>query len=270
MAEGTGTIKETSLPTGPRLVDLPSSSRPRERLFAEGTRSLSVQELVALVIGAGVPGRSALDVATAILAKAGPSIASLGRLEAGDLMDLPGVGASRAARLVAAVELGRRVAAAPVQPDEPIRGPADVHRRVAATLAALGHEEFHVLLLNAQNVPQGIHRVTKGILDASLIHPREVFRHAILARAAAVILLHNHPSGDPTPSREDWAVTQQLSEAGTTVGIPVLDHIIIAGNRYRSLMDQNGTKVSTGSWHLRDQVPLARHDSPSVVSAKSA
>jgi len=140
------------------------------------------------------------------------------------------------ARIVAGIELGRRIGSARTARDEPIAGPGDVHELFAPALAYLPHEEFHVLLLNSQNAPICQRQVTRGILDASLIHPREVFRDAIVLRAASLIVVHNHPSGNPEPSAEDLQVTRQLSVAGDQLGIPVLDHIIIAGKTFSSLL----------------------------------
>jgi DNA repair protein RadC len=149
---------------------------------------------------------------------------------------LPGVGRATACRIIAALELGLR-AAEEEGPDRPrIRGPGDVHRLMAPRLRDLPHEEFHVLLLNTQHRVLREVLVTRGILDASLIHPREVFRPAILTNAASVILVHNHPSGDPAPSAEDRGVSRQLAEAGRTVGIRVLDHIVVATEGWASAM----------------------------------
>ena len=152
----------------------------------------------------------------------------------------PGVGTATAARIVAAMELGRRAAVESRDEDEPIRGPGDVFARVGPLLRDLNQEEFHALLLNTQHRVIRTVLVTRGILDAALIHPREVFRMAIVESAAGVILVHNHPSGDPSPSREDRAVTRELVAAGTAVGIPVLDHVIIGGKSFVSLAERIG------------------------------
>jgi DNA repair protein RadC len=158
---------------------------------------------------------------------------ALPRITVDTLLSIPGLGLASACRLVAALELGRRVAAGAGSPTRTrIRGPADVYRRMGPQLRELPQEEFHALLLNAQHVLIREVLITRGILDASLIHPREVFRPAVASGAAAVILVHNHPSGDPTPSAEDRAVTRQLAEAGRTLGIPVLDHVIVGGRRW--------------------------------------
>ena len=146
-----------------------------------------------------------------------------------------GVGEATAARLAAAFELGRRAASAEAPEDQPIRGPMDVFRRMGPRLRDASQEEFHALLLNTRHRVIREVLVTRGILDASLIHPREVFRTAVSEGAANLVLVHNHPSGDPTPSSEDRAVTRQLAAAGRALGIPVLDHVVIGRGRYVSL-----------------------------------
>lgn len=213
--------------------------RPRERLRRLGPRALSLTELVMLVLGSGGPGRPVEALARAVLEPAGGTGADAARLSAltaERLLTVPGMGPAGAARLVAALELGRRVASRKGGLAAPrIRGPEDVHGRMAPHLRDLEHEEFHALLLNSQHAVIRDVLVTRGILDASLIHPREVFRPAIESGAAALILVHNHPSGDPTPSAEDVAVTRQLEAAGRALGIPVLDHVIIGDGRWRAV-----------------------------------
>lgn len=187
------------------------------------------------MIGSGTGAVSAWDLAEQVLELSGGQLRGLARIDMGRLTGIAGIGPVQAARIVAAVELGRRVASARSAPEGPVAGPEDVHEIFAPSLAHLDHEEFHILLLNSQNGPICQRQVTRGILDASLIHPREVFRDAIVLRAAALILVHNHPSGNPEPSSEDMRVTRQLAAAGDQLGIPVLDHIIVAGDNFSSL-----------------------------------
>ena len=213
----------------------PRAARPRERLRRYGPGPLSEQELLALVIGSGTGATPAWELAEQVLELSGGQLREMARIDLGRLTGIAGIGPAQAARIVAAVELGRRVASARSAPEGPITGPQDVHEIFAPSLAHLEHEEFHVLLLNSQNGPICQRQVTRGILDASLIHPREVFRDAIVLRAAALILVHNHPSGNPEPSSEDMRVTRQLAAAGDQLGIPVLDHIIVAGSSFASL-----------------------------------
>jgi DNA repair protein RadC len=200
-----------------------------------GPSALSPRELLAILIGSGGATGSALDVAERVLARSGGSLRTLASLPPGELRAEPGIGAATVSRIQGALELGRRAAAEPVDGLGRIQGPEDVFARMGPLLRDLKQEEFHALLLNTQHRVIRDVLVTRGILDASLIHPREVFRAAIVESAAGVILVHNHPSGDPTPSGEDRAVTRQLSTAGTAIGIPVLDHVIVGADRFVSL-----------------------------------
>jgi DNA repair protein RadC len=208
---------------------------PRERLRAHGTRSLAAHELIALLVGSGGTAGSAVAVAERIVAAMDGSLRRLASLDVAALEGLPGVGAATAARILAAFELGRRVAVEPPRKRERIRGPADVHLRLGPRLRDLPQEEFHALLLDSRHRVVREVLVTRGTLDASLISPREVFRIAVVEGAAAVILAHNHPSGDPTPSPDDRVVTRQVAEAGRALGIPVLDHVILGDGRFSSL-----------------------------------
>ena len=211
-----------------------SRDRPRERLRRLGASALTDADLLILLIGSGTAHRSAASVASSLLTRFGTP----GRLAPADVATLEsvvGVGRATAARIAAAFELGRR-AAVDVHPvDAPVRGPSDVFRIMGPRLRDRPQEEFHALLLNTRHRVLRSVLVTRGILDASLIHPREVFRLAVGEGAAGVILVHNHPSGDPTPSAEDRAVTRQLADAGRTLGIPVLDHVIVGQGGYTSL-----------------------------------
>ncbi len=193
-----------------------------------------------MLVGSGGRHGSAFDVAERILEGAGGSLRRLAAFDAGRLNRVAGVGTATAGRILAALELGRRVAVEGAGLEDPIRGPADVFRRMGPRLRDLAQEEFHALLLNTRHRVVREVAVTRGILDASLIHPREVFRPAVVEGAAGVILVHNHPSGDPTPSAEDRAVTRQLAEAGRALGIAVLDHVIVGDGVYASLAQEGG------------------------------
>lgn len=214
---------------------IPLADRPRERLASVGPTALGTRELLAVLVGSGGPGGSALEVADLLLEASEGSLRRMGSSPPGALRRLPGVGEATATRILAALELGRRAAEEVLSAPERIRGPEDVHALLGPLLRDLPQEEFHALLLNAQHRVMRRVLVTRGILDASLIHAREVFRPAILESAAAVVLVHNHPSGDPTPSAEDRAVTQHLSGAGRSLGIRVLDHVIVGREGFVSL-----------------------------------
>ncbi len=222
----------------PAVRALPPADRPRERLRALGVDALSGAELLALLIGPGTRTLSATDVGAALLARCGGSLRRLAQTPLGTLAAVPGVGPVRALTIQAALDLGRRLAAEPAEARAPMRGPDDVFRFYGPRLGGLGVEEFHVAVLDAQHRLERDLLISRGILDGSLVHPREVFREAIAERAAAVILVHNHPSGDPTPSAEDHAVTRQLVAAGRLLDIPVHDHIVIGRGRYMSLAQE--------------------------------
>jgi DNA repair protein RadC len=218
---------------------------PRERLDALGPPALSDAELLALLLRTGAPGQTALGLASDLLARH-DGVAGLARAAPAELRQTAGVGPAKSASLLAALELGRRLATRRLRTGDAIQGPADVYRHFHARLRDTPHERFLVLLLD------GRHRVlrevtaSQGTLTASLVHPREVFRPALREAAAAVILVHNHPSGDPTPSREDHEVTERLVEVGEILGVPVLDHVIVAERGYVSLR-QDGELRGKGS-----------------------
>jgi len=216
---------------------MPIADRPRERLLQLGASALTTTELLAILIGTGTSGASAPEVAAALLAQGGPDLACLARRTAAELATAQGVGRAKATRIVAALELGRRLLEEGRPDRTRIRSPADVYRWFAPRLADLAAEEFHVLALDSQS---GVLRdllVTRGILNSSLVHPREVFRGAIAEAAAGIIVVHNHPSGDPTPSAEDRAVTRQLVEAGRVLDLPVYDHVVVGASRYLSFAE---------------------------------
>lgn len=219
------------------IKEWPLPERPRERLQAVGAASLSSRELIAILIGSGTEGRSAVEVAGEMLRVHEGSLRRLASAAGRQLEDVPGVGPAVAARIAAALELGRRLAREGPPERDRIQSPSDVYIRCAPALRDLPQEEFRVLLLNTQNAVVRELPVTRGTLDASIVHPREVFRAAIAESAASVILTHNHPSGDPSPSPDDRQVTEQLVAAGDVLGIPVLDHIIIGDGRYLSFVE---------------------------------
>jgi DNA repair protein RadC len=220
----------------------PTHDRPRERMRAVGARNLALRELIGLIVGSGTRGGSALEVADRLARLADGSLRRLGSMDVGVLEGVQGVGHATAARVLAALELGRRAAAEDGGAAGHVRGPADVFARMGPRLRDASQEEFHALLLNSRHRVLREVLVTRGILDSALIHPREVFRPAVAESAAGVILVHNHPSGDPTPSAEDRAVTRQLAEAGRAVGIPVLDHVVVGRGAYASLADELGPR----------------------------
>lgn len=199
---------------------------------------MTTVELLAILLGTGRAGLGVEAVAESILVGAGGSLRRLVRQPLGELRRVAGVGGAKAGRVAAALELGRRLAREERPVRERIRTPEDVVRLLADRLRDLEVEEFHVVALSAQRDVLKAVLVSRGVLTGSLVHPREVFRPAIAEAAAGIIVVHNHPSGDPTPSPEDRAVTGQLLAAGTVLGIPVLDHVIVAGDRWMSFATQ--------------------------------
>jgi len=220
-----------------RLSEHLDQDRPRERLWLLGASALTAQELLAILLGTGVTGRDALAVAGEVLSRVEGSVRRLSGRPPAELAGMPGVGRAKAARILAALELGRRHALESDPTPDRVRGPADVHRFYAARLRDLPVEEFHVLALGSQSQILGDVLVTRGILNSSLVHPREVFRAAIAEAAAGIIVVHNHPSGDPTPSADDRAVTRQLVDAGRLLDVPVYDHVVIGGGRFVSFAE---------------------------------
>jgi len=208
--------------------------RPRERLWALGPPALTAVELLAIVLGTGKPGQGVSAVAAALLEPVGGSLRRLAARPSAELLRAPGVGPAKGARLLAALELGQRLATELRPPSSRIKGPEDVLRIAGPKLRDLAVEEFHVLVLDSQSQVLRDVTITRGLLDSSLVHPREVFRAAIAEAAAGVILVHNHPSGDPTPSAEDRAITRQLVAAGQLLDLPVYDHVVVAGDRFVS------------------------------------
>ncbi len=245
------------------IKDLPSGERPRERLSELGVQALSGTELLAVLLGTGSGrGTSALSLAQSVLlglntdgevldpgVRAGPgaehALVRLGSATIHDLMDHPGLGQAKAARVIAAVELGKRVCGARnLRPA--IRSPGDVSKLLAERLRYLDREHFLAVLLDTKNQLLGTELVSVGSLDTSLVHPREVFKAAVRRSASSVILAHNHPSGDPTPSSADVTCTRRLAEAGHVLGITVLDHVIIGHGSYVSFREHGIGGLSAG------------------------
>ncbi|HET7468411.1 MAG TPA: DNA repair protein RadC [Gemmatimonadales bacterium] len=218
----------------PSPASLPAGDRPRERLWALGPGALTTAELVAILIGTGGATAGVLEISGRLLEVGEGSLRRLATRPRAELLQMPGVGPTKAARLLAAFELGVRLAREERPAAVRIREPDDVARLFRGRLRDLQVEEFHLLALDSQSQVLREVLVTRGLLNSSLVHPREVFRAAIAEAAAGIIVVHNHPSGDPTPSAEDRAVTQQLAAAGRLLDLPLYDHVIIAGDRFVS------------------------------------
>lgn len=220
--------------------DLPKEDRPREKLIGRGAAALSDTELLAILLRTGTSSVSVLHLAEEVLAKyRDKGLVAIMNMSPQEIATVHGVGLAKAATIVAAVELGRRLSTRAAQKTEKIEGPEDAARYMMPMLRYEQKEHFLVMLLDVRNRVIATSTISVGGLTSSIAHPREVFREAIRHSAAALILVHNHPSGDPSPSREDIQLTRQMMKAGDVMGIPVLDHIILANDEFISIKEAN-------------------------------
>lgn len=217
------------------IREMPEAERPREKIFSSGVSSLSNTELVAVLIGSGTKHSSALDLAARVLAADRSGILFLRDASPEELCTVKGIGTARAAVLIAAAELGRRIMTAPRKRKISVSTPEDTAAIFMEDMRYLKKEHFRVLLLNVKNEIISVGDVSVGSISSSEAHPREVFAEAVRRGAANVILIHNHPSGTPAPSRADIELTKRLYEAGVILGIQVLDHIIIGDGIFVSM-----------------------------------
>lgn len=217
-----------------KLKDLPNFERPREKLIEKGASALKKEELLAIVLRTGIKGKNVLTVARDILSEYGNK--KLLDVSFKELKNMRGVGASKAAQILAALELGKRLYQEKIVKEVYLASPEDVAKEVAH-IRENKKENFIALYLDARN--RLIHKetISIGTLNASLVHPREVFEPALTHHAAAIIVAHNHPSGDPEPSKDDREITKRLVEAGKILGIEVTDHLIVAGDTFMSFKE---------------------------------
>jgi len=217
------------------MKTLAAHDRPREKLERLGASALGDNELLAIVLGHGRARASALDLANLVLAAGG--LHALVRARHGELQRLPGIGAARAAQVLAAIELGRRTLARAGETRPQMSSPRAVAEYLLPQFGNRPVEQFGVLLLDTKHRVIRASVLSIGTLDASIVHPREVFREATSAGAAALVLFHNHPSGDPEPSEDDVRLTERLMAAGVLMGIDVLDHVVLADVKYYSFRE---------------------------------
>lgn len=222
------------MPKGYRIRDLPKVDRPRERLQRKGPGALSNSELLAILLGSGMPGKNVLEVAEHLLRKFG----SKGLFEASfdDLCQMPGIGKVKATQLIAAFELSKRVLLGQQEDTTVVETPEDVYS-LSKRIHRLKKEHFLAYLLDARNAVIAEETISIGTLTIAVVHPREVFEPAVRHSAAGIVLVHNHPSGDPTPGDEDRRLTERLVQAGKLMGIEILDHVIVTHNGYTSLKE---------------------------------
>ena len=216
------------------IKEMPEDQRPRERLIRLGSSSLSSAEILAIILRTGTDKETSLELAQKVLAQNG-GLHYLAEASVEELGKIRGIGPAKGAQIKAAIELGRRLVASEAVDRPTIKSPDDVVNLVAEEMRYLDREHFKTVLLNTKNHVLELYLVSVGSLNASLVHPRELFKRAVVKSAAGIILVHNHPSGDPEPSAEDKEITMRIIEAGEIIGIDVLDHIVIGDGKYVSL-----------------------------------
>jgi DNA repair protein RadC len=218
------------------IHDLPKEERPRERLVKFGEQALSAQELLELILGRGVAGESVAVTAQKLLSQFG-SLQKLAEASIEELSSIKGIGLAKAGQIKAAFEIGRRLSTqTPSYKSKELTDPEKVYRLIKSKLKDYHKEHFYIIALNSRNY--SITEVSIGSLNASIVHPREVFAEAIKNKAASVVFAHNHPSGDPEPSEDDLVITKKLVESGKILGIEVMDHIIVAKNDFFSFKNK--------------------------------
>ena len=221
----------------PRIKDLPPSERPRERLEHYGAGALSTSELLAIILRTGVGGENVINLATRLLAQFS-GLRGLSKADFAQINALKGMGQAKTAQVKAALELGRRLLTASPEERPQVKSPADVANLLLLEMGALEQEEMRVLFLDVKSRVLGISTIYMGSLHTAWLRVGELFREAVRRNCAAIIVVHNHPSGDPTPSPDDVKITQEIVKAGELLGIEVLDHLVIGSQRYISLKER--------------------------------
>lgn len=225
------------LKTDYTIKELPVEERPREKLLKKGSKFLTNSELLALIIRTGNQKRTAVELGQDLLNYAG-GLAGLQDLSCEELKKIKGIGTAKAAQINAVMELSCRISALQNKERDLVSNPIQAAELLAPELKFLQQEVLKAILLDVKNKVIAVPEISRGGLSSSIVHPREVFKEAIRRSSAALILVHNHPSGDPTPSADDLSITKKLVKSGKIIGIEVIDHIIIAGNKYLSFKEK--------------------------------
>ncbi|MBW4827277.1 MAG: DNA repair protein RadC [Clostridiaceae bacterium] len=221
------------------IKDMPLNERPREKLYKYGAKSLSNAELIAVIIRTGSRNDTAIELAQRLISIDKRGIGFLSDASFEELTSVKGIGKCKAAQIISAIELGKRIAAQGGEEKIKVTSPVDIVGLIMEEMRYLKKEHFRIAILDTKNHIITIEEISIGNLNSSIVHPREVFNIAIKRTANSIILIHNHPSGDPTPSREDINITNRLIEAGDIIGIKVLDHIIVGDKKYLSFRERN-------------------------------
>lgn len=232
-------MREGNFERGYTIKDMPLSERPIEKLYSHGIEALSNAELLAIIIRTGHREDTAIDVAARILNLDDRGIAYLADVTLEELTDVKGIGPCKASQIIAAIEIGKRLNKRGPHDKIKITEPSILADLIMDEMRYLNKEYFKIAIMDTKNQILAIENISVGTLNASIVHPRDVFKIAIKRNANSIILIHNHPSGDTTPSNEDISITNRLIDAGNLIGIKILDHIIIGDNRFLSFKEKN-------------------------------
>jgi DNA repair protein RadC len=238
-------VRDTIIEYQPRIREMPAEERPRERLRAVGPAPLTNAELLAILMRTGGRGENVLALAQRVIAEF-DGVGSLARASLAELCAVKGIGEAKASQVLAGIELGRRIVAASPEPSRIMRCSDDIDRLLRAEMVDLPQEELRVVMMNARGQLTGVRTAAIGTADKAPVTLRDVFRAAVKDNAASIAIVHNHPSGDPSPSADDAALTRQIVEAGQMLGIEVLDHVVISRGGYVSMREH-------GLWPLSKQ-----------------
>ncbi len=237
MVSASANVTYSTGPTGPAIRDFPTEERPRERLRNRGAANLSTSELMAILLRTGLEGENVVSMSSRLLSVVG-GLQGLSRAAYEDLCDLKGISDAKACQLLAGIELGRRVSALEPNSAPRIGSPADIAALYMPEMSAFDREHMRVVMLNTKNQVVGTEELYIGSVNAALVRPAEVFTAAVRRNLPAIMVVHNHPSGDPTPSPEDVRLTGQLVEAGRLLDVELVDHVVIGQGKYVSMREK--------------------------------